>query len=176
MTQCGSQLRQQFEDCVDSCADSIYRVAFRLTANPTLARELVQETYLNAWRSLPSLEDPGRMRAWMFAILRNQYSKLMRHESKSVTTQAAMEHLPDQESRSDETTDEVQFALNKLDDNHKLPLLLVTMEGMSVAEAASVLGLPRGTVLSRLSRGREKLKQILSRQNSIPESKLRSPH
>ena len=71
----------QFEECVSTCAESMYRVAFRLTGNQTLASELVQETYLNAWKSLDSLKDNNRMRSWMFSILRYQYTKLLRRES-----------------------------------------------------------------------------------------------
>ncbi len=64
-----------------------------------------------------------------------------------------------------------QEALSHLDDSHKLPLLLVSMEGLSVEAAAEVLGVPRGTVLSRLHRGREKLKTILIRVLGIEVEK-----
>ena len=166
MTPSDKTLQQQFEDCVERCADSLYRVAYRLTSNATLARELVQETYLNAWRNLESLEDPQKLRGWMFAILRNQYSRLIRKESK---TARAYEHL---ETIAIETTgpeqpnekiDAVQAAINELDEKHKLPILLVSMEGMSVEEAAEILKLPKGTVLSRLHRGRQKIKVALIR-------------
>ena len=61
-----------------------------------------------------------------------------------------------------DTVDRVQAALETLDEKHKLPVLFVSLEGMTVDEAASALEIPRGTVLSRLHRGRQKLKQILS--------------
>ena len=74
-------LRDKFEAAVDQFADSMYRVAFRLTGNRELANELVQESYYQAWRSLGSLKDIQKMRSWMFAILRNQYTKQLRSES-----------------------------------------------------------------------------------------------
>ena len=160
-----SEKQTVYEQCVGLCADSLYRTAYRLTGNDTLACELIQETYFNAWKSLDSLADTSRMRAWMFSILRFQYTKLLRKETKSIGTS---EHLDDVQSKSEETsetTDLVQEALNQLDEKNKLPLLLVSMEGMSVDEAAKVLEIPRGTVLSRLHRGRERLREILSRES-----------
>ena len=157
------ELQRRFELCVDQCADSMFRVAFRLTGNQTLARELVQETYLSAWKSISGLKDKDKMRGWLFAILRNQYSKLIRAEARSTPTTEHLDSVAVYEKPVDQTQQVVQAAIEELDENHKLPLLLVSMEGMSVEEAAEALGIPRGTVLSRLHRAREKLKQILIR-------------
>ena len=67
------QSRELFERCISQHADSLYRVAFRLSGRRELAEELVQETYLNAWNGIESLSDVSKMRGWMFAILRNQF-------------------------------------------------------------------------------------------------------
>ena len=74
--------RKLYAQCVEQCADSLYRVAFRLTGSEAEARDLVQETFLQAWRSLDSLREVDRMRSWMFSILRNQHSKLVRKDYK----------------------------------------------------------------------------------------------
>ncbi len=160
-------LRDKFEAAVDQFADSMYRVAFRLTGNRELASELVQESYYQAWRSLGSLKDIQKMRSWMFAILRNQYTKQLRSESgwQSMTQGLADRFLGSADGSSeDNLRDTVQMAIERLGDEHKLPILMVSMEGFSVNEAAEALNIPRGTVLSRLHRGREKLKQMLSDQ------------
>lgn len=164
-----AKFQQRFEECVETCADSLFRVAYRLTGNRTLASELVQETYLSAWKSIHSLKDPERMRAWMFSILRNQYTKLLRKEKREKQNAFIVEHIHEVsklETPRDETTDRVQAALAMLDEKHKVPVLLVSLEGLSVDEAAKVLDVPRGTVLSRLHRGRQKLKEILSRDRT----------
>lgn len=161
-----SEKQTVYEQCVSLCADSLYRTAYRLTGNDTLACELIQETYFNAWKSLDSLSDTSRMRAWMFSILRFQYTKLLRMEKKSVGTSEYLDDVHSKPDTTSETTDLVQEALNQLDEKNKLPLLLVSMEGMSVDEAAKVLEIPRGTVLSRLHRGRERLREILSRETT----------
>ena len=103
------------------------------------------------------------MRGWLFAILRNQYSKLIRKESRSTPTAEHLDTIASTEKPVDPTRDLVQSAIEELDEKHKIPLLLVSMEGMSVDQTAEMLGVPRGTVLSRLHRAREKLKQILMR-------------
>ena len=166
-----TKFQQRFEECVESCADSLFRVAFRLTGNQTLASELVQETYLNAWKSIDNLRVPERMRAWMFSILRNQYTKLLRKEKRNVQTVAHLNDVSKPEQTKDDVTDRVQTALATLDEKHKLPVLLVSIEGMTVDEAAKVLDVPRGTVLSRLHRGRQKLKEILSRDQAGGEKR-----
>ena len=80
-----------------------------------------------------------------------------------------MEHLNDiskPKTIKSEEIDRVQAAVATLDDKHKLPILLVSLEGMTVEEAAKALDVPRGTVLSRLHRGRQKLKEILGREQT----------
>ena len=160
---------QRFEEYVECCADSLFRVAYRLTGNQTLAAELVQETYLNAWKSIGNLKDPDRMRAWMFSIMRNQYTKLLRLEKRSVPTKEHLNDVSKPEIAENDTADRVQAALARLDDKHKLPVLLVSLEGMTVDEAAAILETPRGTILSRLHRGRQKLKQLLSEDQTQVE-------
>lgn len=162
------QLQRQFETVVDEHSDSMYRVAWRLTGNRDLAAELVQESYLQAWQGLESLRDRARLRSWLFGILRFQFSKQMRREARSSNLPPeAVESLIDPSDPSDtidrETADQVQAAIGQLNDEHKFPILLVSMEGFSVDQAAEILEVPRGTVLSRLHRGRQKLKQLLER-------------
>ena len=166
-----TQLQQQFEECVHQCADSLYRVAYRLTGNRTLALELVQETYLNAWKSLQNLKDSNKMRSWLFANMRNQFSKLLHKEKRTTPTIEQIDWISAAPETEDNTTDRVQTALQSLDDIHRLPVLFVSLEGMSVEEAAGILEVPRGTVLSRLHRGRAKLKEILSRDDCQSEAK-----
>ena len=153
--------KQAFEECVAQCADSLYRVAFRLTGNQTLACELVQETYLNAWQDISKLKSEQRIRSWMFAILRNQYTKLLRKEKKVSNAIQAMSEVATSQNDDDELSDRVNQALARLKESQRLVVLMVSMEGMTVDETAEILGLPRGTVLSRLHRGRESLKRIL---------------
>jgi hypothetical protein len=98
----------------------------------------------------------------MFSILRNQSAKSGRRRGRERELSGIMiENLADRSPTQQEVfRSHFQDAIDRLDDDHKLPLLLVSMEGLSVDAAAEALGVPRGTVLSRLHRGRQKLKAI----------------
>lgn len=160
--------RELFESCVETCADSIYRVAWRLTGNATRAEDLVQETYSQAWQKIDSLRDPSKMRSWLFAILRNQNLKAIRKKKPvaSPDVDAIVDHRVDQ-LEENETVDIVQRALEQLDEDQRLPIFLVSMEGMSVDEASEILDVPRGTVLSRMHRGRKRLKEMIEKENAV---------
>ncbi len=171
--------RRVYEQCVQEHGASLYRVAFRLTGCHESANELVQETFMNAWKDLPKLKDESKMRSWMFSILRNQNAKSVRRSVRMQSLTEPMIAELAELSSADQTDFRGQFqdALSCLDEDHKLPLLLVSMEGLSVEAAAEVLGVPRGTVLSRLHRGREKLKTILIRVLGIqPEKDIDDDH
>ncbi len=160
-------LRKRFEVCVESCAESMYRVAWRLTGSAEAAEELVQETFSQAWQKIDSLRDQSKMRSWMFAILRNQNLKAIR--KRKPVASPDVESIADHrhESEKNEQVDIVQRAIEQLEDDQRLPILLVSMEGLSVEEASEILNIPRGTVLSRMHRGRKRLKEIIEKENAV---------
>lgn len=158
--------RRMFEQCIDQLGPAMYRVAFRLTGCASTAGDLVQESFVQAWQGLESLNDLRKMRSWMFSILRNQHCKQLRRTTRERTAESAVfSGLPAPAGSSRHEEQELlQFALDRLDDGHKLPLLLNVMEDLSVEEIAESMDLPPGTVMSRLHRGRKKLKAIIDRQ------------
>ena len=102
----------------------------------------------------------------MFAILRNQFLKSVRKKKPvaSPEVESVVDHRSE-ESELEENVDVVQQAIKQLDEDQRMPILLVSMEGLSVDEASEILQIPRGTVLSRMHRGRQKLKELLNRSN-----------
>ena len=105
------------------------------------------------------------MRSWLFAILRNQYLKSVR--KKKPVASSDVEQIADHRTASppeEDSSDIVQAALEQLDEDQRMPILLVSMEGLSVDEASEILDIPRGTVLSRMHRGRKRLKEILTKE------------
>lgn len=154
--------RRQFEQCVDEHSPALYRVAWRMTGCESTASDLVQETFLQAWRGLESLRDAGRMRSWLFGILHNQYLKSVRSVRRMKPMDGVdLHHLATPMSETDADGELLQQALNRLDDDHRLPLLLHLMEELPVAKVARLLELPEGTVASRISRARKKLQAQL---------------
>ncbi len=170
------QLRALYEGWVRDFAADLYRCAVRLTGQHDAAEELVQETFYEAWRSIHSLRDPEKARAWFFKILGHRYMHWVRDRVRGRERHAADEA----EARHADTGEALpvdvlarqevlQAALNDLDQQHKMPFLLVFLEGMTCQQAADMLDMPLGTVLSRIHRARQFLRSRLSEgQETMP--------
>ena len=160
-------------------APQLYSAAMRMTRNRADAEDLVQETYLRAYRGFHGFEDGTNLRAWLFRILTNTYINSYRSKQRRVqeTELNDVEDLylyrrisnVDQASRSAEDTlfdlftdDEVKAALENLPENFRLPVLLADVEEFSYKEIAEMLDIPIGTVMSRLHRGRKAMQRALA--------------
>ncbi len=162
--------------------DPLYRTALRLSRNPQDAEDLVQETYLNAFRALDRFEEGTNLRAWLFRILNNafisQYRRRKRRPSNSldeVSDFYLYDHLvqgsvapaqenPEQEVLARIGDEAVLRALEELPVEFRQVELLADVEGFSYREIADILGIPMGTVMSRLYRARRRLQQLLWRE------------
>jgi RNA polymerase sigma-70 factor (ECF subfamily) len=148
------------------------RYAYALTGNRANADDLIQDTLERAWRKR-ALWQPGTdLRAWLFTVMHNVHASAAR-------TARPLETLDDDEvagvsaphaAESGAELAELHAALGRLSEEQRQVILLVGLEQMSYAEAAAVLGVPIGTVMSRLSRGREQLRLLLAREPVAPTS------
>jgi RNA polymerase sigma-70 factor, ECF subfamily len=143
--------------------DALYRTACRLSGRPAEAEDLVQETYLEGFRGYALLRDPERCRAWLFRILHNIWSERYARDRAGRpgfpgTSDGDLEHEIAERGYSDE----VEKALATLPEEFRTAVLLVTVEELSYAEVAEVMGCPIGTVRSRVARGRALLATALS--------------
>jgi RNA polymerase sigma-70 factor (ECF subfamily) len=160
--------RSQYESWVSQWAPTLYRLALRLCGKRELAEDLLQETFVEAWKSRDKLSDPAKARAWLFQILRNRWSHYLRDSSRRLRPSHDQDALSQVGSRAPDhsallaESDFVQRALDQLEDDLKLPFLCVVMEGYSCQETADLLKIPLGTVLSRLYRARQALRLLLS--------------
>ena len=145
------------------------RYARALTRDLTTADDLVQDCLTRAL-SKSHLWQPGTdLRAWLFTILHNQYVNQVRRAVREgrvavlsdIGLEPVLTSAPNQEKRLE--LRDLERALAKLPDEQRSALLLVGMEGMNYDEAAAVFGVPVGTIRSRLSRGREALRQLTGR-------------
>jgi RNA polymerase sigma-70 factor, ECF subfamily len=152
--------RELYETLVSAHATDLYRFAFRLVGSASAAEDLVQETFQEAWRGLARLRSPESGRAWLFQILRNRHAHRVRAAQRrpNVTTDVdtLAERAFDPMSRSS-----LQDALDELEDRFTIPFLMVFVEGLTCRETADALGLPIGTVLSRIHRARTALRRAL---------------
>ncbi len=154
--------------------DTLYRGALRLTRDPDRAQDLVQDTYVRALRYQHSYQRGTNMKAWLFAIMRNLFWDRFRGgrpEDLSLDDDtgdfALYERLKDETAKPEEqvldrlAASEVVAAVEKLPPLHREVVLLVDVEGFSYKDAAEVLGVPIGTVMSRLHRARQQLQKQL---------------
>lgn len=155
------------------------RYAIALTGNRHSADDLMQDTLERAWRKR-ALWRPGTdLRAWLFTVMHNVHASAARAARPlgGVEPLGKLEPLdaredtavsPAHAAESGVALAELQAALARLSEEHRQVILLVGLEQMSYAEAAAVLHVPLGTVMSRLSRGREQLRALLGHESAPP--------
>jgi RNA polymerase sigma-70 factor, ECF subfamily len=160
---------QEFEREAMPHLDGLYRAAVRMVGVATDAQDLVQDVFLQAWRSFDRYERGTNCRAWLFAILFNkvQHYRRKKHTSRVVPLGdddgdridglASPPPVP-----TDITDAEILAALDKLPETYRDVVILADAQELSYKETAEILGIPIGTVMSRLSRGRKLLRSALS--------------
>ena len=159
--------------------DSLYGLALRLTRRAADAEDLVQDTYLKAFRSAHQFEAGTNLKAWLFTILHNTFRNNRRHDGRNpvdvdseAVERAAGEGPADESPEqilSRQTLDaDLQAALDALPDGFRQAVWLRDVEELSYSEIARVLDVPIGTVMSRISRGRRALSEGLRARRGAP--------
>jgi RNA polymerase sigma-70 factor (ECF subfamily) len=149
----------------------VYRYAFRLAGTQADAEDLVQQTFLIAQQKLRQLREPARARSWLFTVLRNCYLKQKRRPAPATLAEADRvvdEHPPGGAAAEWIDREWLQEALDQLSDEHKVVLLMFYFEELSYKEMADRLGVPPGTVMSRLARAKGRLRALLERDEKAP--------
>jgi RNA polymerase sigma-70 factor (ECF subfamily) len=157
--------------------NSMYNFAYRLTLDADDAKDLLQDTYLKAFRFIDSFQQGTNAKAWLFRILKNSFINDYRKKSKEpskvdyqeVETFYNSEDVDRQitpdlrvEALQDMIGDEISIALNSLEVDFRTVIILCDLEGFKYEEMAKILDIPIGTVRSRLHRARNLLKEKLS--------------
>lgn len=156
----GSTKKQRYESLVAALYQDVYRYAFWLCKKQHMAEDLVQETFLRAWRSLDSLQNDKAAKAWLFTILRRENARQYeRYRPELVDIEGqSIADTDDNEPDSKMDRQLLHNAINRLDSDYREPLLLQVIGGFSGKEIADILGLNNNTVMTRLFRARAKLK------------------
>jgi RNA polymerase sigma-70 factor (ECF subfamily) len=150
--------------------NALYNFAMYLTRNPPEAEDLVQETYLRAFRFSHRFAPGSHLRAWLFQILRNTFLTFYRLREREAAV--AEDGVPDwdtpmfhdtplDEGRAMEAHTDLERALRRLPEEFRTVLLLAEVEGMPLEEVARVMACPVGTVKSRIFRAKERLRGLL---------------
>jgi RNA polymerase sigma-70 factor (ECF subfamily) len=174
------QRQAQFTEQAMEFMPSLYAAALRMTRNPADAEDLVQETYLKAYRAWHTFQQGTNLKAWLYRILTNTFINSYRSKKRR-PEQSELDEIEDLylyrrlggleaaaagRSAEDEvmdlfTDDDVKKAIEALPEQFRLAVLLADVEGFSYKEIAEILGIPIGTVMSRLHRGRKGLQKAL---------------
>jgi len=172
--------QEQFSDLAMEYMSALYTAALRMTRNPSDAEDLVQETYLKAYRAFGSFQSGTNLKAWLYRILTNTYINTYRAKKRrpeiadveDVEDLYLYHHLVDDpsaglgRSAEDEALDrftdtDVKAAIESLPDAFRIAVLLADVEGFSYKEIAEITEVPIGTVMSRIHRGRKALQKAL---------------
>ena len=169
--------QKNFEQDAMQFAPQLYSAGLRMTRNPADAEDLVQETFLKAYRAYHTFTEGTNLKAWLYRILTNtyinRYRKQMRRPVETdlgdVEDLYLYRRLGDsgQVARSAEEVlerfvdEDVKAAVESLPEHFRLPVLLADVEGFSYKEIAEIMDVPIGTVMSRLHRGRKALERAL---------------
>jgi RNA polymerase sigma-70 factor, ECF subfamily len=150
--------------------DALYNFAMYLTRNPPAADDLVQETYLRAFRFAHRFQPGTHLRAWLFQILRNTFLTFYRVGEREVAVaedgvpdwDVPMFHdAPDDTALVSDAHTDLERALARLPEEFRSVLLLAEVEGMPLEDVARIMGCPVGTVKSRIFRAKERLRGLL---------------
>jgi RNA polymerase sigma-70 factor (ECF subfamily) len=170
----------KFADLAMEHMGSLYTAALRMTRNPADAEDLVQETYLKAYRAFNTFQEGTNLKAWLYKILTNTFINAYRSKKRR-PEQTELDEVEDlylyrrlggleaaAAGRSAEevvlehfTEGDIKAALEALPEQFRMAVLLADVEGFSYKEIAEILDVPIGTVMSRLHRGRKALQKAL---------------
>ncbi|MFU8882654.1 MAG: sigma-70 family RNA polymerase sigma factor [Rhodobacterales bacterium] len=174
--------REKFEALLRVNVDALYRTALRMSRDPSVAEDLVQDASLRAYRTFSTGFEPDNFRAWIFRILINLHidqSRLLtlvtvEHE---VGDLPEVNHGPAQSFANARLGRDLSAAVDLLPDELKLVVQLVLVEGMSYREASESMECPDGTVRSRLNKARQLLRALLAEHapESMTDGILRFP-
>lgn len=179
-------LKRYFGERVEDCMGSLYSVALRLAKNRSDAEDLVAECVSKAWSAIGGLDDKSRFRPWIFRILHNCFISDYRKRSVRPTESSYDENAsgadeqdvvsvllrqpdeflhwwgnPEKDFVNTLLGEDIMAAIRSLPESFRMTVLLINLEGFSYDEAAEILGVPPGTIRSRMKRGRTLLQKAL---------------
>ena len=165
---------QAVEKLIETYQKEVYRLALSILDDPDEAEEGTQDAFVAVLRALDSFHGESSLKTWIFAITINLCrTRLQRRKArtrlKHITEelfhlQSKNNHLPEKVLIQNESDAMIQYAIGKLDDKHRLPIVLRYYHDLSIAEIAEALAIPQGTVLSRLNVARDRLRQALKEE------------
>ena len=160
-----SSKQRQFDALVRSLSGDLFRYGYWLCGDEALAHDLVQETFLRAWRALDDLRDTGAAKAWLITILRREHARLYERKLPQFADVDEIDVADERDTALPETAGEedvVRRAMHSLDAKYREPLLLQVLGGFSCDEIARELSITPAAVMTQGFRARQKLRVLLT--------------
>jgi len=151
----------RFDTLARLYADDLFRFGVWLCRDPTLADDLVQETFIRAWKGLDSLKDPSKAKSWLITILRREYARTFERKVPPLVSLDDVIGLEQDDETPDERLEIAHFReqIMRLEPKYREPLVLQVLMGMAISEIAEALELTESAVMTRVFRARAQLKQ-----------------
>lgn len=162
--------QEKFEALVKAYSEDLYRLAYWFCKNHSLADDLVQESYMRAWKSIDKLKDEKAAKAWLITILRREHARYCsnKHTKQLSINDIDLDQLPVMQTKEDSAKNELLHkALARLKEDYRVPLLLQVVGGYSSDEIAAIMNISAAAVMTRLFRARKKMKSILELNSNV---------
>lgn len=156
--------QRQFDALVRSLSGDLFRYAYWLCGEEALAHDLVQETFLRAWRALADLRETNAAKAWLITILRREHARLYERKTPQFSDVSEIDLADERDTVQPESAGEdavIRAAIHRLDPKYREPLLMQVLGGFSCEEIARELDISTAAVMTQLFRARQKLKTML---------------
>jgi RNA polymerase sigma-70 factor (ECF subfamily) len=173
-----AERKKRFERDALQYMNQLYAAAMRYTRNPEDAQDLVQDTYAKAYTSFHQFEPGTNLKAWLYRVLTTTFINTYRKDQRRPQTSdseledwqiaEASSHTSDQGKSSEDVVlenlpdSDIKNALAEIPEEFRMAVYLADVEGFSYKEIAEIVGVPAGTVMSRLHRGRKQLREKLT--------------
>jgi RNA polymerase sigma-70 factor (ECF subfamily) len=168
-----SSKQRQFDALVRSLSGDLFRYGYWLCGDHALAHDLVQETFMRAWRAMDDLRDTAAAKAWLITILRREHARLYERKVPQFTDVDEIDVPDERDAHLPEFAGEenlIRNAMRRLDPKYREPLLMQVLGGFSCDEIASELKITPAAVMTQLFRARQKLKAML--EGSVVEAQV----
>ncbi len=155
--------REKFEILIQGISGELYRYAYWVCRDRVQAEELVQETFLRAWKSIDNLREADSAKGWLFTIFRNEYARQFERKRLDIKDLAEIAEPASPNSGFDTSTEAfvLRRALAELPQDYREPLVLQVLGGFSCEEIGAILGISSNAVMTRVFRARKQMRDLL---------------